>query len=92
LLDISRHVDLDLPSLFARLSSDALFGAKEGFGISVMIKKAKITRMNKWWKIVNKAKMYKTLYDITRMNFHVSLWTKSPGYVIYCTIDPNLYE
>jgi len=32
---------MDLPSLFARLSSDALFGAKEGFGISVMIKKQK---------------------------------------------------
>jgi len=38
---ISRHDDMDLPSLFARLSSDALFGAKEGFGISVMIKKQK---------------------------------------------------
>ena len=44
---------MDLPSLFARLSSDALFGAKEGFGISVIIKKTKTTRMNKWWKIVN---------------------------------------
>jgi len=63
---------MNLPSLFARLSSDALFGAKEGFGISETIKKKikiKTTRTNKWWKIVNKIKMYKTLYDITIMNF-----------------------
>lgn len=81
----TNSVRVNLPSLFGRLSSDALFGAKEGFGISAKIKRKT--------KLINKQKT-KCIkhYGVTGMNFHVSPRTKSPGYVIYCTIDPNLYK